>query len=61
MITEDEPCEALWPVRSKFEELVNNLQAARYSDMTHDELEEELTRERRELMRRMFQEHLRWR
>jgi hypothetical protein len=60
-ITEDKPCEAFWPAQSKFEELVKNLQSERCRGMTHDELEEEVTREGRELLRRMLQGHLDWR
>jgi len=60
-ITEDKPCEAFWPARSKFEELVKNLRSERCRGMTHDELEKELTREARELTRRMLQGHLDWR
>ena len=57
-ITEDKPCEAFWPARSKFEELVKNLQSERCRGMAHDELEVELAREGRELLRRMYQGHL---
>lgn len=60
-IKEDKPCEAFLPARSKFEEVVRNLQSERCRGMTHDELEEELTRETRELTRRLFQGHLEWR
>lgn len=60
-ITEDKPCEAFWPAQRKFEELVKNLQSERCRGMTHDELEEEVTREGRELLRRMLQGHLDWR
>ena len=60
-IKEDKPCDAFLPAQSKFEEVVHNLQSERCRGMTHDELEEELTREARELTRRLFQGHLEWR
>jgi hypothetical protein len=53
-----EKTDSYQPAREQFEALLQTLQAPRTQEMTHDELEQLLLTEQRELMRRCLQGHL---
>ena len=53
-----EKTDAYQPSREQFEALLLTLQAPKTQEMTHDELEQLLLTEQRELMRRCLQGHL---